>query len=62
VQLAQTIKHELTSEQQLDMEHMLIILKDWDHEMKEDSVGATVYSFWQVFMYDSMFKNYVMEN
>jgi len=44
------------------MEHMLIILKDWDHEMKEDSVGATVYSFWQVFMYDSMFKNYVMEN
>lgn len=44
------------------MEHMIIILEDWDHEMREDSVGATVYSLWQVFMYESLFQNYIPEN
>jgi acyl-homoserine lactone acylase PvdQ len=62
VKLAESAKHELTSEQRIEMEHMLIMLQDWDHEFNEESIGATVYSFWQIFMYDSMFKNYSKEN
>ena len=29
--------------------------------MTEDSVGATVYSYWQITMFESMFKNYIPE-
>jgi|688.fasta_scaffold438336_3 hypothetical protein len=29
--------------------------------MSKDSVGASVYSYWQIFMYKSMFRNYVPE-
>jgi acyl-homoserine lactone acylase PvdQ len=30
--------------------------------MKEDSVGATVYSFWQINMFSSMFKSYIPDS
>ena len=27
--------------------------------MSKDSIGASVYSYWQIFMYKSMFHNYI---
>ena len=44
------------------MEEALIIIEDWDHQFDVDSIGATVYSFWQLFMYNSMFKNFIPED
>ena len=29
--------------------------------MSKDSIGASVYSYWQIFMYKSMFRNYIPE-
>jgi len=41
---------------------MLNILETWDHEMKEDSVGAAVWAYWQMHMFESLFKSYIPEH
>lgn len=38
---------------------MIIILEEWNNELCEECVGATVYAFWQIIMYKSMFNNYI---
>lgn len=40
---------------------MLILLEEWNNEMCEECIGATVYSYWQMFMYNSMFQDYIPE-
>jgi len=59
IELARQVKYEFSSEDRVDLEHMLIILEEWDHQMKEDSIGASVYGYWQINMFESMFKNYI---
>ena len=39
---------------------MLDLVRDFKGEMTEDSVGATVYSYWQIFFYSSLFKKYTI--
>lgn len=55
LELASQMKHEFNSDERLDLEQMLIMLEDWDNEFTEESTGATVYSYWQIFMFESMF-------
>lgn len=53
------MKEEFNSEQRLDLEHMLIIMEDWNSDMCEECIGATVYSYWQLFMFNSLFQDYI---
>jgi acyl-homoserine lactone acylase PvdQ len=41
---------------------MLALFKAWDCQMSADSVGATVYQYWQMFFFPSLFKAYAPEN
>lgn len=41
---------------------MITFLKAWDYEMAIDSIGATVYQYWQLFFYSSLFKKYSPKN
>ena len=37
---------------------MIKLLEDFHGEMSESSIGATVYSYWQYFFYDSLLQQY----
>jgi len=38
-----------------DLYEMIQILEKWDGSFAEDSVPATVYSYWQMYFYRSLF-------
>ena len=41
---------------------MIIILEEWKNDMCEECIGATIFAYWQITMYKSMFKNYIPQN
>ena len=47
-----------TNEQQSSIEHMLAIFRDFDGSMEENSIPATIYSYWQYFFYQRLFNKY----
>jgi acyl-homoserine lactone acylase PvdQ len=46
ISLARSVKDQLSQEQKLALEEMLIPLEDWKYDFAEDSVSASIYAYW----------------
>ena len=52
------MKRKLTKDQQLDMEQGLQFYRDWDGDMAEDSIAASVHMHFHMGMLKSLFHKY----
>jgi len=46
INLARGVKDQLSQEQKLALEEMLIPLEDWKYDFSEESVSASIYAYW----------------
>lgn len=54
-------KHKFSSDQSKDIKKMIEYLKDFKGLMTEDSIPATVYSYWHYFFYRSLFHKFTSD-
>ncbi len=57
--LATSMKNKLTKEQQLDLEIGLQNFSDWDGDLSEDSVAASVHMHFTLAFHKTLFHKYV---
>lgn len=62
IKLARSVVTELTIEERLSMESLIIHLEAWNGRFSEDSIGATCYSYSMLFIYKSLMHKYYPEN
>ena len=52
--------HDLNDKEVSDIRLMVDLVREFNGEMTEDSIAATVYSYWQIFFYGSLFKKFTI--
>lgn len=51
-------KHKLSRNDRSDAERMIGYLENWDGNMDQYEIAPTIYSYWQVMFYKTLFRQY----
>jgi len=62
VKIAESMRRELTKEQQLNLEQALVYYRDWNGDMSEDSITGSIHMHYFMHFFKSLFHKYEPES